>query len=374
MGRKPKIAPGSEQLSELNLDRMIRPRRMTMLEVRQADPYIGPSWRYEAVLRALKVRSNKLRRMDDVLVRTARDFLSRWQADSSGLNRDRLRMQNAGLAMAWMLWSGRDRHPETNIMLEARLLSRQPFLAIARSQCIPVEAVAWYESLFYNVRHRLSATDWIMTQILLPAAEKIGQHYNPERQEPDVEFKDRDGNMVPVRRVKDCIQPHLDFTLPYFAYFGGPIVCEFMITGFRSGRQLQTIDELTAWLDEVVTFHVKRRAAQAAQVFNVNRYTALELMGMHVKIMELAKTSAGAGGGGGEFKTVVLQLLKRFLGNLPWTTGLEAEEVFEGTVIGEYDKRHIEFGPQETMLMAGENKVPEVQGLAQLKSRMENLR
>jgi hypothetical protein len=367
------VRPADPPLSEINLERMVKPRKLTPVEARQVDPLLRPDWRYDAVLRVLGQPGTRLKRTDDILIKTARSFIRDWRMDSKGQVRERLKLENNGLATAYQIFLNREKQPAFHIVLEARLLSRQPFSVIAANQPMLTEAVAWYEALFFNVRPRLKAHDWILRQVLLPAGARIGQKYDQTQEEPDVEFRDRDGELVPVRRVENFIQPHLDFTLPFFAYYGGPIVCEFMISGFQQGRAIQSPDELGSWLEEVYVRHIQRRSAQAAQVFKVNKYSAMELMSLHVQIIASAKKAADGGATVGEQRQIMEKLMKRLLGNLPWTSGIESQEVFEGTPQGDYDSQAIELSAQELMLLSGEDKIPEIDGLDDLIKRMESL-
>lgn len=320
--------------------------------LRDFDPFLRPEWRYERILQlvdALPVPKRPTR-FDDDYIRAARKFILRWRAADEH-QRFLLAHENPGLCFAWLVFQKINTDPETSFMIEARLLANESHVEIADAIRSQPEAVEWYEALFFNVSDNLRHHDWILKHVLLPSADRMGE---------DDEDEDEDD----LRRfvTPPVVRPHMDFTLKFFSYFGGPVLCEFMLSGFKRGVMCHTQDDIGGWLDEQWYNHIRRRSTMAAGVFEVNKYNVMELFATHSRIIELQKGLDGQD----ERRTVIEKHINAMLTEIPWTVGTQAREIFEGTTIGRYDEMAAELRDEEMLLVAAGEKpmaLEEVPGL-----------
>lgn len=326
---------------------------------RKNDPFLRPNWRFERVLELVdrQPTPGRTTRFDDEYIRQARSFILRWRVANSNA-RQRLWADNPDLAGAYAIYEKINSDPETQFMLEARLLANQDDKEIAFALKTSVETIQWYEALFFNVKEFLQHHDWIMKHVLLPASDRMAT------------TDDEDDDDLTTRFVaKPVIKPHLDMTLKYFAYFGGPLLCEFMISGFKRGQILRNQDDIDSFMDSQFGSNIRRVSASASSVFEVNKYNVMELFATHTKIMELHQRQDSSE----DKRSAIERHIHAMLTEIPWTVGSGAKEIFEGTVIGEYDEMAAELRDEELMLItAGEQPagVVEVNGLVIPKNRV----
>ena len=320
--------------------------------LRNFDPFMRPEWRYERILQLVDAVPTPRRptRFDDDYVRAARRFILRWRA-ADEYTRKLMAYENPGLCFAWMIFQRIDTDPEISFMVEARLLANQSFVDIANAIHSEPEVIEWYEALFFNVSDNLRHHDWILKHILLPAADRFAEQDDEENEDN-------------LRRfiTPPVIRPHLDFTLKFFSYFGGPVLCDFMLSGFKQGMICRTQDDIGEWLDEQWYNQIRRRSTMAAGVFEVNKYNVMELFATHSRIIELHKGADGQD----ERRTMIERHINAMLTEIPWTVGQQAREIFEGTVVGAYDEMAAELRDEEMLLVAAGEKplaLEEVPGL-----------
>jgi hypothetical protein len=96
----------------------------------------------------------------------------------------------------------------TRLLVQARLLARQTSLAIAVLTGVPSPVVEAYESIFFNVRDRIRARDWILLHA-------IGPTVCPKTATPDA-----------------------GTVLKSFAYCGGPLVLNVVAPYLLGGQNL----------------------------------------------------------------------------------------------------------------------------------------
>jgi hypothetical protein len=106
-------------------------------------------------------------------------------------------------------------------VLEAHILARRRDLEIAGRMGLLPETVMWYERLFFHVRDRFAAKDWIAVRLRL------------------------------TKLVHGFCEPHevWGLALKRFAYAGGPLVLDDVLAEFPLHRGPQTIDEVDALLE-----------------------------------------------------------------------------------------------------------------------------
>tara|TARA_R110002020_G_scaffold16515_11_gene58289 strand:- start:2198 stop:3253 length:1056 start_codon:yes stop_codon:yes gene_type:complete len=311
-------------------------------DVRLYNPFLRPDWRFERVLKLVdRVPAGRTTKFDDAYIKQARSFMLRWRKGENA--REQLLLENAGLYYAYMVHDNLHTDPEIRFMLEARLLSGQPAEEIADALKTLPQTVTWYERLFFNVRPFLTHHDWIVKHVLLPSSDRFVDH----AAEDDDDVPQPQGTPLIVR-------PHLDMTLKFFSYFGGPILCEFMIGGFRRGMTAHSQDDIPAWLDDQWQLTLQRRSAQASGVFEVNRYNVMELFATHSRIVELQRTAES----GDERRSLFESHVQAMLTELPWTVGKQAKQLYADSAIGAYEDTAAELNAEELILM-GAGEIPD---------------
>lgn len=241
-------------------------------EFQKHNPFRRPDWRFDRVL-ALADRyptPGRCSRRDDEYVRRARAFVLRWRAGRTDEERERLFWEEPGLYYAYQIHDRATEEPAAALFLQARLLARQTYEAIAVTAGTTVEAVAWYEALFFNVVDHLEAHDWVVRNVLTPAYLRAHRPGDPP-----------EDNLGVVAR------PFVDASLKLFAYFGGAQLVDFLISGFERGRPVMSADDVGQWLGQVVKMNLRRRGAQASALFQVNKYNVMQLFEQNAKLLEL---------------------------------------------------------------------------------------
>lgn len=309
-------------------------------DVRLYNPFLRPDWRFERVLKLVgRVPTpGRTTKLDDEHIKEARSFMLRWRKGEAA--REQLLQENPGLYYAHMVHDNLHTDPEVRFMMEARLLSGQPPEEIAEALKTLPQTVTWYEKIFFNIKPFLSHHDWIVKHVLLPASDRFVAHDD-----------DDDDDVPQPQGTPLIVRPHLDMTLKFFSYFGGPVMCEFMIGGFKRGMAVHTQDDISAWLDDQWQLTLQRRSAQASGVFEVNRYNVMELFATHSRIIELQRTAES----GDERRSMFERHVQAMLTELPWTVGRQAKELYSDSAIGAFEETAAELNAEELILMgAGE--------------------
>ncbi len=319
-------------------------------DVRLANPFLRPNWRHERVVQMLAtVPPERCKRYDDQWVKDYKTFLFQWNKGEN--NRDRLMYDNPGLYFAYLLHDRMYVEPELRLIIEARLLAGSPKEEIADACKTIPETIEWYERLFFNVEDFLKHRDWILKHVLLPSSDRFVE-----------DESDDDSDDFKPRPSSELVRPHLDMTLKFFAYFGGPMVCDLMITGFRRDKRVTSMEELPEYFHEQFMSQIMRRSAQAAGQFEINKYNVMELFATHSRIIEIMRASESQEDRHNEFEKHVNAMLSE----LPWTVGLDSKKLYADTPIGVFDENAAELNSEELMLY-GAGKEPEsVEGVAGL--------
>jgi hypothetical protein len=308
-------------------------------DVRLYNPFLRPDWRFERVLKLVgrAPAPGRTTKLDDSYIKEARSFMLKWRKGE--LAREQLLQDNPGLYYAYMVYDNLHTDPEVRFMMEARLLSGQPAEEVADALKTLPQTVIWYEKLFFNVDPFLTHHDWIVKHVLLPSSDRFMVH--------DAADDEGDEHDPVARGTPLIIRPHLDMTLKFFSYFGGPVLCEFMIGGFKRGATAITQDDIPGWLDEQWQLTLQRRSAQAAGVFEVNRYNVMELFATHTRIIELQRTAET----GDERRSVFERHVHAMLEDLPWTVGKEAKKLYSDSAVSAFEDTAAELDPEELILI-----------------------
>jgi len=308
------------------------------MDVYQIDPFQRPYWRHERVL-ALRqsVPPQRCRRWDDKWIQQYRSFLIEW--DKGGIARNRLLHLNPGLYYAHKIQEMRAVEPDVALIVEARLLAGMSYSEIAENVKTTSSAIEWYEKLFFNVSDKLKHCDWIVKSILLPAYDQ----YVTREEEVKV---GRANHVKTVMRVtREIARPHLDMTLKFFAYYGGPLVCDVMISGFRRHPHVRNPEEISEYFNQQFAMHIQRRSVQAAMTFEVNKYNVIDLFAAHTKLLEIQKSTKDEAAGRAES----LKNVGAFFEEINYVSGRLADKSYEGTVIGKYDSSAAEVSSEEAI-------------------------
>lgn len=309
-----------------------------------------PEWRWERVLKILDRPDGsppgRCTRRDDDVVRAARYFALKWRKGDPEI-REKLLWDFPGLYYAYDFHQRLDDDPEAALYIQARLLARQTPDEIAAAMGVLPEAVTWYADLFFDVVPYLDKRDWVTKQILVPAMLRTAASAKAKAVTEEAGFKD-----------STVARPLMDGSLKLFAYFGGPHLVDFLITGMQAGRPLASPDDLTGWLDNVVSTTVKLRTAQAAKQFEINKYNVMELFTVHNQIMAIEKSEDNQD----QTKTTQERHIKAMMDEIPWATGDDAGRLYAGTAVGRFDNMPAELRDDEVLLLASGQPAPSLAG------------
>lgn len=303
-----------------------------------ADSFLQPFWRHERVLSMLaQWPPERCKRYDDSYIQSYRNFLFQW--NKGDYKRKELLYENPGLFYAHKLFLNRLHDPELSLIIEARLLAGMSYEDISHENKTMPEVIEWYEKLFFNVKEFLGHHDWILRNVLLPASDRSAEAIQSQENEKAPKFE---------------VKPHFDMTLKFFAYFGGPIICDFMLSGFRRNKKITDEKDIEDWLDHQWANQIRRKSAQAAGQLRVNSFNVMELFMTHNKLIEVQKSIENRQDRHNEFEKYVNAMLTE----LPWNVGDESEKLYAQTELGRYDKEAAELDSSEIMAVgSGKNIV-----------------
>lgn len=303
-----------------------------------------PSWRWDRVL-ALLDRDDggppgRCSRRDDDVVRAARGFVLRWR-NGDVEARQRLLFERPDLFYAYDFHQRLDDDPDAAMYIQARLLARQTPVQIGETMGVLPEAVERYAELFFDVIPYLDNRDWVTKQVLIPALFRS----------PTIDDATgvAHGSHVTVR-------PFMDGSLKMFAYFGGPHLVDLMIAGMQAGRPLASPDDVSGWFDANVATTVRRRAAQAAQLFEINKYNVMELFAVHAKIMEIERSEESQD----RSKSTQERHIKAMMDEIPWAVGDDGARLYGKTAVGRFDAMAAELRDDELILISSGRTAPTV--------------
>jgi hypothetical protein len=123
-------------------------------------PFRSPAWRWERATWLYEHGGPTDKRIDDAWVARARDFLAARGRRAQARPTRRRRADDAHIQAALDLWQADP--PAPRWRLEAHLLTGAPLDEVTRLCDLSVEVIETFHQLFFEVRPRLRATDWIM--------------------------------------------------------------------------------------------------------------------------------------------------------------------------------------------------------------------
>lgn len=288
-------------------------------------PFRPPAWRQERVLELLDHMPEPKRphrRRDDKYVREYYRFLRKFTAQEGPEGQATLFEKNPALYLAHALHFHTDR--EWRAIAQGLLLSGDPLEDCADHLDTLPEALDWYEKIFFNVRDRLHAQMWVSKTILGSAAYRASN---------------RNGNVTENQQ---------ELLFKMFGYFGGATILSIVVAGHRRGNLPRRKEEMIPWFDETFSTLIRSRATQAAQVFEVNKFNVMELLGLNVSIIsgERAATQGGP-------ETDVEQNVRAFMERIPWVVARKgAKDLQENTLEHHYATSAVEPRADEQLALA----------------------
>lgn len=318
---------------------------------RLIDPFRRPEWRFNRVI-AMCDRvpvPGRCTPHDDEYVRRARAFLLRYRAFDE-YERKALEAEDEDLYAAFAVWRAKaDGEAGQAFTLEARILTGEPFEAIAEHYPFGPRTVDYYEKLFFNVADRLSMRDWVTTQILIPALKRDKGTSNAPA-------------TVGTWQPQDIavIESQLDGSLKFFAFFAGPFVLERMVTGFEHNSRAHSPDEAqNGWDEKHYSRGMKRRAAQATNYFEINKFNVTDVFMVVNQIIATEKAADNADDAKSKYDLHV----KAHMDGLPWTVGTrDADNVPKALVA--YDDSTSELRDDELLMLSAGDEPTSLAGMS----------
>lgn len=298
-----------------------------------------PDWRWERVLKLVDRPGDvpgRCNKRDDATVRTAKTFLCK-RKNGDQMMLEKLKFENPGLFFAYEFHERAQEDPEAAMYIQARLLARQTPEQIGGVMGILPAAVQWYADLFFDVVPYLDQRDWITKQVIVPGLVRTTGVKLPETDIPEHGFKD-----------STVARPFMDGTLKLFAYFGGPHLVDIMIGGLQAGKPLVGVDDADNWFDRTINTTLRRRTAQAAHMFEINKYNVMELFAVHSRLMEIARSEENQD----QARSIMEKHIKATVDEIPWAVGGDGEKLYEGTIVGRFDTMSGELRDDELILVA----------------------
>lgn len=318
--------------------------------MRNWDPNLHPEWRLERVIEILDDPQNNKRisRRDDEYIKHARSFIAKWRTGSKNV-RQNLKYDMPGMYFAQKMFDDIQTEPNATFTIEAMLLAGMSDEEIASKANTEPPAVEWYEAVFFNVRPRLKKNIWILNHVLVPAVDRFADAEAAKTAEtPGTPF-----------RAPPVVKPHFDMTLKFFAYFGGPVICEYMLSKFKNGVIARSVDDIGDWLDDCWAHAARARSTQAVGMFEINRYNVMELFAVHNNIIATAR-----GLKDGEARaTEIENHIYGMMADIAWTSGDTAKAVFNDTSLGRYDEMAAELRDSELQCVGAGIELPSFKDL-----------
>ena len=278
-----------------------------------------PDWRHHRVMELCEHRPRPARcaSYDDERIVKAREFLLLYRV-RSGAARTALHNPFHGLYHAYQLRL--QLNSFARMRIEARLLARQPFDEVGKACGIAPSVVEWYEALFFNITDRIEARDWIHQAILGPAA------------------------------LRSLVDQGRELSTKMFAYHGGPVLLEFLLTTFKDPTGPTVPEEINDYVDRYWTSGVKARSALSLATMEVNSQNIMSLFNLNRQIIvdtRNANTPA-------EAKSAYEKNINEFVKRVAFSIGSDGEKQIAATSpkLADFDKSARELRDYEMLAVA----------------------
>ena len=336
----------------------------TSLDFNRKNPRRRPDWRFERVLRIVDRAEGPGRTSvrDDEYVKGARRFIIRYRNATDAQAHEKLAAENPGLYFAWQIYENRN-EPDgfcMPILLEARLLADMEDEAIAAELETLPEVVEWYEAIFFHVRDRLKAHDWIVDHVLRPSLLRAGEAAMATQIVSGNKPARRSLRDIPLSELTEAFMPA---SLKFFAYYGGPHVLNQAITGFRRGNRASTAADIGNWFDEYFQLDSRRRASAAMNVFQIGPENVMQLFALNVKLIEIDRNTDSAENKQDQYH----RTLAAFMKEIPWAIGRDGRKLVADSPIAIYDDSAVELRDAELQTLSAGEKPDTIEGVELLR-------
>jgi hypothetical protein len=282
----------------------------------ELDPRRDPAWRWARADRGPGIGGT------DPTVRMARRYRRAWEACRTDADRQWLAARMPDLFAAHALY--RDPAGRARAAVELRVLADQPAADVARAGGLPVTVVETFEAVFFDVRSRLAARDFI-------------------------------GGVVAGTGGDDTAWRR------WLAYVGGPAVVDDLLGAAPAAARPGRPEDVPAFLDAVIAGADRRQAAAAA--LDPNRPT-----GRAVIARSGGRVVGQPRGGEEDRPHPVFEHIKAMLEEIPWSYGRKAELLeAENPALAAADHMAVELRDDELRRLAAGEEVPGLEELATFK-------
>lgn len=251
--------------------------KMGGILLEQFDPFRSPSWRWDRAGMIARGECAADDRLDPIM-REAVALRSRLAGQDRPSLRRRTTKASAALEKALQL------HQENGLqrwMLEAYLVTGLSDEQVANRCKLTASIVSWYEAVFFRVRDRLDAQDYIGGRIIGPG------------------------------RWRGFREDELNRLWMTFGYFGGPILLDAFIDTFRASWRPGQPMTTAVYFQEGSKASLEMQAVIAAHSIPVNEHTDRAFVELRLAEVEAGQSSVGGYAQGDWQKHLIVQLWRQ---------------------------------------------------------------
>jgi hypothetical protein len=242
------------------------------------DPFRDPAWRWARAGEDHRVGGPR-----DPWVDVARRYRRGLEGCRSAADRDRLATLLPAVSRAHAVWRAGGLR---RAAVEARILAGEPLQDVARKAGMPLAVAGAYEALFYEVRTRLGATDFVASRLLPPAG--------------------------PGDEVGAAVR-HLGFV-------GGPVVLDVVIGGRATAARPGRPEDVGGFLGDQARIALLRDLAAAL-------HGAADPATLTALVRAAAVALAGHREDPAARRSAIEMHIQAMLDDIPWPTGADGAAV-----------------------------------------------
>lgn len=227
------------------------------------NPLRRPNWRWERARTVIEDQIPLSRRRDDKYVRRATDFRRALLRCHDELQHYYLATHSPDMYWAWKIATAEER-TQANLLradIEARILARSTDVEIAEKCDVKPAVVDNFANVFFGVRDRLDRQSYITHQV-------IGTQLH-------------EGLRV----------SHFPVIWKLFAYYGGPIVLDALITTFTDPYRPGQASDMGAFIKATAMNDMMRQAMLAAKTYNLNNFTQADILQLYTQVLTIQQTA-----------------------------------------------------------------------------------
>lgn len=259
----------------------------------RTSPFRSPNWRSERAKDiASRGKHSRCSKRDDKFIKEYRAFLVKYNRGGGENKLDNLFSSNPGLYYAHAIYLSHQSDEKLPLLVEARILSGQANEQIALMISTIPEAIEYYEKLFFSVRDRRESVDWVMSQIIIPSMAGVPESFSGD-----------------PYNYSEYSNYYYSSTLKYFAYFGGPVVCDLMIYGTYAGGQPKSADDVEDYIESQFMLKIGRSGMIAAHEHTSGEHRVSDVFKTYSTIMAMRSQDKGSSTGEDSFEDNVMACL-----------------------------------------------------------------